>query len=105
VTLSEETPGEDGWVRVCVEDRGIGIPPEDVPRVFERFHRGANVDPKVAGSGVGLASARRLVELHGGTIEVESVQGQGTAFTVRLPRELHLPADSEAGAEAEAENP
>jgi signal transduction histidine kinase len=105
VTLSEETPGEDGWVRVCVEDRGIGIPAEDLPRVFERFHRGANVDPKVAGSGVGLASARRLVELHGGTIEVESVQGQGTAFTVRLPRELHLPADSEAGAEAEAENP
>ncbi len=99
VTLAEETPGPQGWVRVCVEDEGIGIPARDVPNVFERFHRGGNVDPRVSGSGVGLASARRLVELHGGTIEVESEEGQGSRFTVRLPRELHVPAsEEEAGA-------
>lgn len=99
VTLSEETPGPDGWVRVCVQDEGIGIPASDLPHVFERFHRGANVDPGVSGSGVGLASARRMVELHGGTIEVQSEEGHGSAFTVRLPRELHVPTeDSDAEA-------
>jgi signal transduction histidine kinase len=92
VSLTQETPGSEGWVRVGVADEGIGIPARDLPYVFERFHRGGNVDPEVAGSGVGLASARRLVELHGGTIEVESEEGQGSRFWVRLPRELHLPA-------------
>lgn len=99
VTLSEETPGADGWVRLCVEDQGIGIPANDLPHVFERFHRGTNVDPGVSGSGVGLASARRMVELHGGTIEVRSEEGRGSAFTVRLPRVSHVGAeDSDAEA-------
>ena len=89
VTLSEEAPGPQGWVLLRVEDRGIGIPSADLPRVFERFHRGKNVAPEVSGSGVGLASVKRMVELHGGTFGVESQEGQGSAFTVRLPRSAH----------------
>lgn len=83
-------PGEPGGpmdhVRLEVSDEGIGIPTEDLPFVFERFRRGRNVSSNVSGSGVGLASARRMVELHGGSIQVESQEGRGTTFTVRLPR-------------------
>lgn len=88
VWLSEESVGPEGWVRLRVEDRGMGIPEVDLPHIFERFHRGRNVAPAISGSGVGLASAHRMVELHGGTLTVESTEGQGSAFTVRLPRAL-----------------
>jgi signal transduction histidine kinase len=67
-----------------VVDRGIGIPADDLPRVFERFHRGANVDG-IAGSGVGLAGAKQAVEGSGGSIAVESAEGEGSTFTIRLP--------------------
>ncbi|MET0403843.1 MAG: ATP-binding protein [Cystobacter sp.] len=88
VGLMEESPSPDGWVRLWVRDQGMGIPAEDVPHIFERFRRGRNVAPAISGSGVGLASAHRMVALHGGMLTVESVEGQGSTFTVRLPREL-----------------
>jgi signal transduction histidine kinase len=88
VWLSDESAGPEGWVRLRVEDRGMGIPEVDLPHIFERFHRGRNVAPAISGSGVGLASAHRLVEMHGGTLTVESEEGRGSAFTVRLPRAL-----------------
>ncbi|HEX8703445.1 MAG TPA: hybrid sensor histidine kinase/response regulator [Myxococcaceae bacterium] len=90
VTLTEEPDGSSGLMQLSVEDGGVGIPQADLPRVFERFHRGGNVVGSIAGTGVGLASTRRLVELHGGTIEVESTEGHGSVFTVRLPRALML---------------
>jgi signal transduction histidine kinase len=86
VTLGEEAPGPEGWVRLRVEDEGMGIPAGDLPHVFERFRRGGNVGASIAGTGVGLASALRLVELHGGTLDVESEEGRGSVFTMRLPR-------------------
>jgi signal transduction histidine kinase len=67
-----------------VTDEGIGIPPEDQPRLYESFHRGANVG-KIPGSGLGLAIAQRAVALHGGTIAATSELGCGTTFTVVLP--------------------
>ncbi|MGE3599462.1 MAG: sensor histidine kinase [Dehalococcoidia bacterium] len=70
---------------IQVQDEGIGIPPADLPHIFERYQRGANVAGRIAGTGIGLAGARQIVELHGGTIEVESVEGHGSVFTVRLP--------------------
>ncbi|MGD9894545.1 MAG: sensor histidine kinase, partial [Dehalococcoidia bacterium] len=78
---------EDGrdWAIIQVQDEGIGIPPADLPHIFERYQRGANVAGRIAGTGIGLAGARQIVELHGGTIEVESVEGHGSVFTVRLP--------------------
>lgn len=69
-----------------VEDRGIGIPPEDQPHIFEPFHRAGNVDT-IRGTGMGLAIVKRAVDLHGGTIVVESEVGVGTTFTVTLPQD------------------
>jgi PAS domain S-box-containing protein len=78
--------GPDGTsALLTVRDEGVGIPPDDLPHVFDRFHRGANVVGRFAGSGLGLASARELVELHGGAISVESQDGKGSMFVVRLP--------------------
>jgi len=70
---------------LVVRDHGVGIPKADLPHIFDRFHRGANVVGRFAGTGLGLASARELVELHGGSISVESEEGSGSTFAVRLP--------------------
>jgi signal transduction histidine kinase len=70
-----------------VRDSGPGILAAELPHVFERFFRGTNVgDARASGSGLGLAIARSIVEMHGGQIEVASAIGEGSAFTVRLPR-------------------
>jgi len=64
--------------------QGCGIPEADQKRLFQAFHRGANVR-QISGTGLGLLIVRRCVTLHGGEIEFESVEGHGTTFTVRLP--------------------
>ncbi len=71
-------------VTVAVVDTGIGIPPSDLPRIFERFYRAENARSQ-PGAGLGLAIAQRIVEQHGGKIQVESEPGQGSRFTVSLP--------------------
>jgi signal transduction histidine kinase len=85
VTLGLDGNEQNGSVVLAVQDSGIGIPADDLPRIFERFHRASNVRGRIAGTGVGLASACSIVEAHGGTIDVESVEGSGSTFTVRLP--------------------
>jgi signal transduction histidine kinase len=77
-------------VIVAVEDEGIGIEPHDLPHVFERFRRGANVPGTVLGSGIGLSSVAQIVHLHGGTVDISSRPGAGTRVAVWLPV---LPAD------------
>jgi signal transduction histidine kinase len=72
----------DGEVRVVVRDEGPGIPPEDVPRLFDRYWRGERRDE---GLGLGLYIVRKLVEAHGGRIRAESEPGKGSAFTFTLP--------------------
>jgi signal transduction histidine kinase len=78
-----------GEVSLRIRDEGIGIPAEDLPRLFEPFNRAANVGA-IQGTGLGLAIAKEAVELHGGTITVESRLEAGTTFTVTLP--AHPPA-------------
>jgi signal transduction histidine kinase len=76
----------DGQVWVTVSDTGVGIPPGDLERIFERFYQ---VEPHMnrrhGGMGLGLSIARGMVELHGGRIWAESVVGRGSRFTFTLP--------------------
>ncbi len=67
-----------------VQDNGIGIPPEDLPKLFESFHRAKNVGA-IQGTGLGLSITQKCAELHGGHIEVNSEVGVGTTFTVAIP--------------------
>lgn len=83
VTVRAEVLDED-TVLVSVSDRGIGIPPAELPRVFDRFYRGGDQAGR-SGTGIGLAIVKRYVELSGGRIWVESVPGHGTAFRFTLP--------------------
>ncbi|HEV2122284.1 MAG TPA: ATP-binding protein, partial [Chloroflexota bacterium] len=85
VDVSQEVVSGKAEAVLAVRDQGIGIPAEDVPRLFERFFRASNVNGRLPGVGLGLAGARQIVEQHGGTIEVTSALGKGTTFTVRLP--------------------
>jgi len=76
----------EGWIRVAVQDRGIGVPQADLPHLFERFYRADNVGlAKIGGLGIGLYVVKQIVELHGGEVMVESVEGKGSTFTVSLP--------------------
>ena len=77
---------EAGRVRLSVQDRGIGIPAGAMTQIFDRFYRAPNADPgAMSGLGVGLHVVREIVERHGGTIAVESTEGQGTCFVIELP--------------------
>ena len=84
VTLSMEA--RDAEARLVIRDSGIGIAPQDIPHIFERFYRADPARSRAAGgSGLGLSIAEWVVRAHGGSISVESQVGQGTTFTVTLP--------------------
>ncbi|HEY7294779.1 MAG TPA: ATP-binding protein [Dehalococcoidia bacterium] len=85
---------QDGRATIAVRDRGIGIPPEALERLFERFYRAENASQYTGGLGLGLYICREIVERHGGTIAVSSAAGEGSLFTVTLP----LAAESAARA-------
>jgi two-component system sensor histidine kinase BaeS len=88
VTLTDVPEG----AMLVVRDSGPGILAAELPHIFERFFRGTNVgEARASGSGLGLAIARSIVEMHGGQIEVASAIGEGSAFTVRLPRDVAVP--------------
>ncbi|MBS2013771.1 MAG: response regulator [Deltaproteobacteria bacterium] len=91
VSVSEE----EERVVLRVSDTGVGIAPENVPHVFDRFHRIEGARSRThEGTGIGLALVRDLVQLHGGAIAVASTPGEGTTFTVTLPfGRDHLPAE------------
>jgi len=101
----EVSATEDGGrIRLAVKDTGIGIAPSALPRVFEPFFRASN---RPDSYGLGLATVKRLVESHGGTIRVQSEEGRGTTFVVTLPRAEHresppVPAERDGQARASA---
>jgi PAS domain S-box-containing protein len=77
---------EDGQARVSVGDEGIGIPPAELDQLFQRYYRAGNAAALgINGMGIGLYVVREIVTLHGGAVTVESVEGAGSTFTVRLP--------------------
>lgn len=75
----------EGLIRVCVSDTGCGIAPHEIEKVFDKFYRGEGAPQDAVGAGLGLAITKHLVELHGGTIWVESTLGAGSQFYVTLP--------------------
>ena len=91
ISLKEES----GNAVLRVSDTGTGIPANELPKIFERFHRVQNARSRThEGTGIGLALVHELVKIHGGLIDVESRMGEGTAFTVRIPfGSSHLPAE------------
>jgi signal transduction histidine kinase len=81
-------PEPDGGVRIEVADTGVGIQPSELPRIFDRFYRGSEmIEARSEGSGLGLAIVKSIVDMHHGTIAVESRVGQGSRFVVTLPRD------------------
>lgn len=83
-TVSMLLAEHDGQALIEVADQGIGIPPEDQARLFESFHRASNVGTR-QGTGLGLVIVKKAVELHGGTIAIDSKLDAGTRISVRLP--------------------
>lgn len=83
--VSVSMVAEDGWAVLAISDEGIGIPPEAIPTLFLPFRRRRFDHAQIAGVGLGLSIARRIVEAHGGRIDVQSTLGKGSTFRVRLP--------------------
>jgi signal transduction histidine kinase len=85
LTVGTQATAAGAQATLSIHDNGVGIPTAELPRVFARFYRGSNLASSIAGTGIGLAGAKQLIEQHGGTIGVVSVQGQGSTFLVQLP--------------------
>jgi signal transduction histidine kinase len=97
IAVDAALAGDD--VVVAVADHGIGIPVADLDRLFERYHRGGNVSG-IVGTGVGLYLVKMVVDMHGGAVTVESKEGEGARFTIRLPRKPAAATQTAAIAEA-----
>jgi signal transduction histidine kinase len=85
VQLTRAADPVGSWAVLEIADQGIGIPAADLPCIFDEFQRGSNLSPWMTGSGLGLTSARYIVEREGGTITATSELGRGACFVVRLP--------------------
>lgn len=85
ISLSQEQREASSWAILALQDQGIGIPAADLPHIFEPFRRADNSKGRIQGTGVGLTSAAQIIEQHAGTITVESAEGVGTLFTIRIP--------------------
>jgi heavy metal sensor kinase len=103
ITVTASIPADSGYmVKVEVRDTGIGIPPEHLPHICERFYRvDASRTRKQGGTGLGLSITRSIVDAHGGELKIESAVGVGTTVTVRLPLapdDGHVPGSNSAPA-------
>ncbi|MGC1512717.1 MAG: ATP-binding protein [Acidimicrobiales bacterium] len=109
-TVRVSTSRTDSWVEIAVEDRGLGIPPRDLERVFERFYRVDRARSReTGGTGLGLSIVRHVATNHGGEVRVDSIEGEGSVFTLRLPAqrssqpEMSAPAETSSHAETSAQ--
>ena len=85
-TVHLEAKGQDDHVQIDISDTGIGIPADELEHVFDEFFRATNArKSEKDGTGLGLSIVKQIVDQHSGKISVESIEGQGTTFTVVLP--------------------
>jgi two-component system sensor histidine kinase SenX3 len=80
---------DDRFVSVVIGDQGIGIEARELDRVFERFYRSESARRHASGTGLGLSIVRHVAGSHGGSVEVESTEGAGSVFTLKLPIAVH----------------
>ena len=100
-SVSVDVASTPDGARIEVVDTGVGIDATELPHIFERFYRGSRAnEARGSGSGLGLAIVRSIVDMHGGTVEVESRVGTGSRFTVMLPRDPRLIAGTPAAERA-----
>ncbi len=85
VDICQEYSNGRDWAKLSVRDHGVGIPADELSTVFQRYRRARNVAGRFTGAGIGLSGVKAIVEQHGGSISIESVEGEGTTFTIRLP--------------------
>ncbi|RPI91696.1 MAG: PAS domain-containing sensor histidine kinase, partial [Spirochaetales bacterium] len=83
-SITVSASSDNNGIRVSITDTGVGIPADDLPRIFERFYK-ADKARSGGGTGLGLAIAKHITEAHGGKIWAESVEGKGTTFSFTLP--------------------
>jgi len=95
ISLTARTTGDQ--VEIIVKDNGIGISQTEIPHLFTKFHRGTDtLQYDYEGTGIGLYIAKLIIGQHGGTIDVQSVEGQGSSFRIRLPVDDSRPAEHQA---------
>lgn len=86
---------EGDTIQIGISDEGLGISEEDATRIFDKFYRSASEESKrIGGTGLGLAICKEIVQLHGGTISVQSQLGEGTTMIVELPMVDHVNEES-----------
>ena len=85
IEITAAANGENRRLILCFKDNGPGIPPNQIEKIFHKYHRVANIESRRSGSGLGLAFSRLVVEAHGGEIWAESEPGEGSTFIISLP--------------------
>ena len=89
--ITVDATADEAGVRIAVTDTGVGIPPKECARIFERFYRVDRARPREHGTGLGLSIVKHIIEAHGGRVSVESVVGRGSVFSVILPVQPTFP--------------
>jgi two-component system sensor histidine kinase/response regulator len=84
-TVTVSSRAADDWVEIAIQDRGVGLSADEIPRLFTRFRQLNRETMEQQGTGLGLAISQELIALHGGEIVVDSTLGEGSTFTIRLP--------------------